>query len=141
MTPAHKKIAAHATAADTTQAVDAFMQGLDHPSKNEIETIRRIILAADPAIAEGIKWNVPSFRTGEYFATLNLRAKVGIGVILHLGAKVRETATTGVSIHDPDQLLTWLAKDRASVLFANMDEIVARQAAFVALLRQWTALV
>jgi hypothetical protein len=137
MTPAHKKIAAHATAADTTQAVDAFMLGLDHPFKTEIETLRRIILAADPAIAEGIKWKVPSFRTTEYFATLNLRATAGIGVILHLGAKVRETATTGVAIHDPDQLLTWLAKDRAGITFAGAADIDAKQPAFTALLKQW----
>lgn len=137
MTSARNKTATHTTAADTTQAVDAFMQGLDHPFKNEIETIRRTILAADPAIAEGIKWNVPSFRTTEYFATLNLRAKAGLGVILHLGAKVRDTATTGVSIHDPEQLLTWLAKDRAGVTFAGAADIDAKQPAFTALLKQW----
>jgi hypothetical protein len=137
MTSARSKTVTHTTAADTTQAVDAFMQGLDHPFKNEIETIRRTILAADPAIAEGIKWHVPSFRTTEYFATLNLRAKAGIGVILHLGAKVRDTATTGLPIHDPEQLLTWLAKDRASVTFAGAADIDAKQPAFTALLQQW----
>jgi hypothetical protein len=48
---------------------------------------RQIILDADASIAEGIKWNAPSFYTSEYFATIQLRAKDGVQVILHLGAK------------------------------------------------------
>jgi hypothetical protein len=63
----------HTTAADTTSAVDEFMRTLDHPFKKAIEAIRSSMLAADRAIAEGIKWNAPSFRTSEYFATTNLR--------------------------------------------------------------------
>jgi len=73
-------------AADTTKAVDDFMAKLDHPHKRDIEALRKLVLAVDPAIREGVKWNAPSFRTTGYFATTNLRAKAGIGVILHLGA-------------------------------------------------------
>ena len=80
----------HQTAADTSAAVDAFMATLEHPCTALIEALRRIILRADPSIAEGIKWKSPSFRTGEYFATVNLRAKAGIGLILHFGAKVQQ---------------------------------------------------
>ena len=67
----------HARATDTSTAVDALMRGLAHPHKPAIETLRRAILATDPSIAEGVKWNAPSFRTREYFATVHLRAKTG----------------------------------------------------------------
>ncbi len=50
--------------------VDAFMQKLDHLLKAEIEAARAIILGANPEISEGIKWNSPSFRVKEYFATI-----------------------------------------------------------------------
>lgn len=120
-------------------SVDQFMQALDHPLKPEIEQLRQIMLNADPQICEEIKWNAPSFRTKEHFATFQLRAKQGVQIILHFGAKVRETAQTGVTIDDPESLLAWLAKDRAAVTFKNMDEINARRHLFTALIQQWIA--
>ena len=67
----------HNTPADTSQAVDTFMAMLEHPAKDAIELLRSAILASDPSITEGIKWNAPSFKVQEYFATINLRAKAG----------------------------------------------------------------
>lgn len=123
---------------DTTAAVDAFMAALEHPQHAGIEAIRRIILGVDPRIAEGIKWNAPSYRLHEYFATTHLRSKRGIGVILHLGAKRRDLPPDW-RVADPAGLLTWLGKDRAQIEFAGMDELRDRQSAFEALLRQWIA--
>ena len=117
--------------------VETFLASLDHPFKQEILALRQIILGADPSIAEGIKWNAPSFRTLEYFATVHLRAKDGVQVILHLGAKTRDTAIAGVAIADPGSLLEWLAKDRASVAFRDLKEIDARRSAFADIIRQW----
>jgi hypothetical protein len=130
---------AHSSAADTTQAVDAFMATLVHPHADAVQALRRAILAADPAIAEGIKWNAPSFRRGEYFATTHLRTKAGVGIILHLGAKVRAADPASVAIADPDGLLQWLAADRALVAFADLEDVRGRTPAFQAVLRQWLA--
>ena len=127
----------HAAAADTTRAVDAFMASLDHPFKREIEALRKLVLGAHPSIAEGIKWNAPSFRTTEYFATTHLRSKAGIGMILHLGAKARDPARRGLAIDDPEGLLKWLGKDRAIVEFGSLEELKAKKVAFGAVLRQW----
>ena len=136
--PASKpKPPAHNKPADTTQAVDDFMRGLEHPFKPGVETLRGLILGIDPSVAEGIKWNAPSFRTTEYFATTNLRAKFCVGLILHLGAKVRELPDGAVAIDDPCKLLKWLGKDRAMVEFASADELEEKRAALVAVLRQW----
>jgi hypothetical protein len=121
--------------------VDQFMKTLEHPFKAEIGILRRAILAADSSIADGIKWNSPSFRTSEYFATTNLRAKAGIGLILHLGAKVRELPGGGIKIADPAGLLKWLGKDRAMVQFATRKELEEKTKALQALLRQWIAFV
>jgi hypothetical protein len=125
---------------DSSAAVDVFMTTLQHPFKAEVAALRRIILDADPRITEGIKWNAPSFRTSEYFATTNLRAKIGIGLILHFGAKVRQLPAGVSAIDDPERLLQWLAPDRAMVEFADLGAILARQAALTALIRSWTAL-
>ena len=117
------------------------MASLVHPHKADIEALRGLMLGVDPAVQEGIKWNAPSFRTGEYFATINLRAKSGISVILHLGAKVRELPRDGLAIDDPDRLLKWLGKDRAIVEFADTQEFNRSRAAFQAVLRQWVQFV
>lgn len=120
-----------------TEAVEHFMHKLAHPLKAEIQAIRETLLGVDPAIAEGIKWNAPSFRTTEYFATFNLREKAGVGLILHLGAKVRDMAPGSLQIDDPQTLLRWLAKDRAMIVFKNMQQFVDSRPAFENIIRQW----
>ena len=88
-----------------------------------------------PGVTEGIKWNAPSFRTTEWFATFHLRAKARVMVILHLGAKAR--AGDGITVADPAGLLTRLGKDRASVTFADESDVAAKGEAFAALIRRW----
>jgi hypothetical protein len=123
------------TTADSTEAVDRLMGTLEHPHKDAIAALRTIVCSADPGISEGVKWNSPSYRTHEYFATTHLRAKSGTGLILHLGAKVRDIES--LEIADPEHLLTWLAKDRALLAVADLAEAKKRKAAIVAVLKQW----
>jgi len=123
--------------ADASLAVDEFMAALEHPFKPQIEAMRRLMLGVDPAVHEGIKWNAPSFRTTEYFATTNLRSKAGVGVILHLGARVRRLPAGGVKIDDPKRLLKWLGKDRAMVEFSSSADLEQKAAAFRSVVRQW----
>ena len=127
----------HAKPSDTTAAVDTFMAGLDHPHAAQVQALRELVLGVSPAVAEGIKWNAPSYRTTDYFATTNLRAKKGIGLILHLGAKVRELPAGALANADPDGLLTWLAKDRASVEFSGAADLAAKAPALRRVLSQW----
>ena len=43
------------------ELVVEFLNNLEHPLKNEIEEVRKIILSVDEQITEHIKWNAPSF--------------------------------------------------------------------------------
>ena len=137
MDPVKPRGAAKAPSPDSSAAVDAFMAALDHPFQAEIGLLREILLGADPAIAEGIKWNAPSFRTTEYFATTHLRGKGTVGLILHLGAKSRELPRGGLAIPDPDGLLKWLGKDRAMLEFHSRAEIEAARTALTTLVQAW----
>lgn len=139
-TPEKRAGAVAAEGSRTDPAVVTFLRELEHPLKREVAALRQLILDADPAIREGIKWNAPSFRTTEYFATFNLRTTDRVRLILHLGAKAKETATTGVKVADPAGLLEWLAKDRCLVTFSDAKEIQARGAALQVLLREWVRL-
>lgn len=126
--------ASHRTPADTSAAVDRFLAASLHPHKAAIEALRGLILGVHPDIQEGIKWNAPSYRTHDYFATTNLRDKVGVGIILHLGAKVRNET---LAIDDPAQLLTWLSGDRATARFRDIADVHLHARAFQAVLVQW----
>lgn len=114
-----------------------FMATLDHPQKAGLAALRALILSVDPMIAEGIKWNAPSFRTADWFATFNLRSKGEIQLILHFGAKVKNLGD--IAIADPAGLLKWLGKDRAMLRLADGAAIDGQREAVTALLRQWIA--
>ena len=123
------------TPIDKPETVDAFLESLQHPLKPAVLLLREIIRQADPSINESIKWNVPSFSTSEYFATMHLRSQNRIGVILHFGAKKRDTS--GITIKDPELLLEWLAADRAQVMFNDLQDLTKKQSALTSLIRDW----
>ena len=116
--------------------VAAFLDALDHPQKHAIEAVRELILGVDSAIQEGIKWSAPSFRTDDWFATVNLRGKGGderVWLILHTGAK----KSKAMKVADPMGLLKWLAKDRCLVMFEDETDVKSKGAALKAIVRGW----
>lgn len=117
--------------------VQTFLDDLDHPLKREIVAVRKTILKTDKRISEGIKWNAPSFRTTEYFATVNLRSTDSVQLILHLGAKARKDVKAQLAIDDPEGLLKWLAKDRAMVTLGEGKEFTSNSKALVTIIKQW----
>lgn len=119
--------------------VDAFLAELTHPRKKELEIVRRVVRSADSTIQEGIKWNAPSFRTDDYFATLNLRGKGGeerVWLILHAGAVKKGVVMQG-RVEDPTGLLQWLARDRCLVTFDGVKHVEANRLALQSIIRQW----
>ena len=44
--------------------VTRFLNELDHPLREEIETLRQIILEASALLEENIKWNGPNYSVG-----------------------------------------------------------------------------
>ncbi len=125
-----------ATGATGTPAVDAFVAKLKHPRAAEIDGLRETIRGAAKDVTELVKWNGPSFRRNDDFATIHWRDKKWLGVILHRGAKSKDGATK-VAIDDPRGLLEWLATDRAIVKFYDAQELADKRAAFAAVVKQW----
>ncbi|AKT42502.1 DUF1801 domain-containing protein [Chondromyces crocatus] len=119
--------------------VTAFLDQLDHPLKKEIHVVRQLILGVSPEIREEIKWNAPSFRTTEHFATFNLRTQDRVRLILHTGAKAKKPAQQKGRIEDPEGLLEWLAEDRCLVTLISSADIESKRAALEAILSAWIA--
>ncbi len=131
------KSAKRSVTAQEDPAVRALLQELEHPCKEEFLLVRQRILAVDPAIHEAIKWNSASFRTTDFFATINLRYVKGVQLVFHMGAKAKSTAESGVEIADPAGILEWRAKDRCLVTLGKGQELQARLPALDALVREW----
>ncbi len=120
-------------------AVSAFLDELDHPCRDEIAAARDLILGVSPAITDGIKWNSASFKTTEFFATVNWRYKAGVQLVLHRGAKARKDNVT-LKIDDPAALLEWRDKDRA-LLTIPAGALKKHVKPLQAIIRQWLAYV
>jgi hypothetical protein len=117
-----------------------FLAALDHPLRRDYEKVRAAVRAVDPSIQDGVKWNSLSFRTSEWFATVNLRSRDSVQLVFHLGAKARpDAATKGLraAVADPEGLVKWLAKERALVTLGKGKALDARRAAFAAIVRAW----
>jgi len=122
------------------ERVDAYMAGLKHPLKNVIEALRRIILSADSAIGEEVKWNAPTFfYTGEmapfnpkeykrYVIVSNLYKKDCIRLVFPSGARIGDTS--GLLVGD-------YADGRRLALFSSTDEVQSKKAALQRAIRKW----
>jgi hypothetical protein len=119
----------------STQTVDELLAGLEHPLRADIEELRGVVRSASDGIGEEVKWNSPSFHTGEHFATMRLHGKVPLQLILHLGAK--KAVPDPGAVQDPEGLLRWLGPDRACIDFMAPGEVGRRADALKAILRQW----
>jgi len=116
-------------------AVERYVAALPPALRAEVQALRAAILGAAGGIGEAIKWNAPSFHTGEHFATLRLGGKIPLQLILHLGAK--KAVMPEGAIDDPTGLLRWLGPDRACVDFAAPGAVAVHAPALQAIVRQW----
>lgn len=124
-------------AATSDDEVAAYLKALKHPLKKEIEAVRLIVLGVSPAISEGIKWKVPSFRTEkEWFATFHVRSNDSVQLVFHLGAKTRPDLKA-FKLADPNGLMKWLGKDRAMVTLGSGCDIPSNRKALEAIVRAW----
>lgn len=117
------------------EAVEDFLNRLEHPLKAAIQALRVVILEADPRIKEEIKWNAPSFFVQAHFATFKLRPLETVQVVLHTGVKVKDNPK--LEITDDAGLLKWVTKDRCLVTFSSLDHINRYRASFKTILKEW----
>lgn len=133
-----RKRAARSDAAESQRdpQVDEFLADLDHPLKRDYEAVRTILLGVSPSIRDGIKWNGPSFRTHEWFATLFVRSRDAVQFIFHCGPKAKDGGTK-MDVPDPDGLIRWVSTNRCIVTLGAGPEITNRRAAFESIVRVW----
>jgi hypothetical protein len=122
------------------EEVSSLLDDNLHPLRKEIDALRTIILGADKSIVEDVKWNAPSFRTTDWFATLNGPKHVKEPmIILHTGAKARGLVLKD-RIPDPQGLIKWLGNDRGQITFADAADIRKKKDALRAIVSAWIKL-
>jgi hypothetical protein len=118
--------------------VDAYMAGLQHPHKTGVQALRELILGLDERIHEEVKWNAPSFRLDDHFATFRLHPAPAFQLVLHDGTKAKKPPRQ-FRLDDPEGLVKWAAKDRCVLTFASAADAAAKREAVRALVLAWMA--
>jgi Domain of unknown function (DU1801) len=119
--------------------VNTLLDANKHPLRKEIDQLRTILLSVDTSIEEGVKWNAASFRTGDWFATLNGPKHIKEPmIILHAGAKAKGLVLKD-RIPDPLGLIKWLGNDRAQIIFKDTTDIRTKKQALQAIIGAWIA--
>ena len=72
----------------STPDVDAWFADYDNPMKPVVQRVRELILAADPRVAECIKWKSPTFTYAGNIASFNPRSKKHASLMFHTGAQI-----------------------------------------------------
>ena len=117
-------------------SVAAFLSQLEHPHKAGVELLRRAILAIDERITEEIKWNAPSFKLKDHFATFKLHPPTQIQLVLHTGSKPI-VPTRQFTLDAQAGLLKWAAPDRCVLSLKSAADAHAREAEVVNIVRAW----
>ncbi|SEI53881.1 protein of unknown function (DU1801) [Dyadobacter sp. SG02] len=113
----------------TSKKVDDFLSELNHPLKNEMQVIRQIIMEADPALTEEVKWGGPSFYYKGDIATFSPRVKDQAVLVFHEGEQLT-----------PRTVLEPAPKGKAYAKFSTMAEIEAKREDLKAVIKEWIEL-
>lgn len=117
--------------------VTRFLNDLNHPLRNEIDLLRKNILAANDRLRENIKWNGPNFCVdGEDRITMKIHPPKQIQLIFHRGAKTQEVPKSRL-IADDSGLLIWRTNDRAIATFKDREDIIARKSDLDKIINAW----
>ena len=119
-------------------SVDEYLAALEHPHKRGVQALRKVILSLDPRIMEEVKWNAPSFRLRDYFATFRLHPVPMFQLVLHTGAKSKGSPKQ-FRLDDPSGLVKWAAKDRCTISFESDADALAKRDAVTGIMKDWIA--
>lgn len=120
-----------------SKEVTALLDSMEHPLRNEIEYLRRIIMSTGLGLSESVKWNGPNYSiNNEDRITLRIYPFTQIQVIFHRGAKVKDQPKERL-LKDDSMILTWKENDRAIATFKRIDEIEQVRIVFQEIVIKW----
>ncbi|PLR75814.1 hypothetical protein CU633_19035 [Bacillus sp. V3-13] len=120
------------------QQVEEYLRKLEHPLKREIQEVRRIVLGIDKELSEHVKWNAPSFCFhNEDRVTFNLHGNGFFRLVLHRGAKIKESVNLKRYFDDVQGFMEWVAADRATIKFTDIKDVESKSELLKEVVRRW----
>lgn len=121
------------------EEVTKFLNGINHPLRNEIERLRDLIVSAESQLTENIKWNGPNycFRSEDRI-TMRIQPPKQIQIVFHRGGK-KLAQPNGRLISETSGLLVWKENDRAVATFKNLNDIELQETEFKNTISKWIA--
>ncbi|GIP56724.1 MULTISPECIES: DUF1801 domain-containing protein [Paenibacillus] len=120
------------------EQVLGFLEKLEHPLKQEIEEVRKIILSSNDQITEHIKWNAPSFCVNNQDRiTFNFHGKEGFRLVFHCGSKKTDYADKDRLLQDDSGLLEWATGDRATLTFTSAKDVEDKRGKLIEVVTKW----
>jgi hypothetical protein len=124
------------------EQVTKHIKKLDPALGKIVEYIRQIILSADKEIGERIKWNNPSFYTGEMKPFDPKEYKREIVVFNLFKGRIMLVFPSGAKVNDTSGLLEGDYKDgRRIIVFNDMKDVKAKEKALQRIIKKWLRLV
>jgi uncharacterized protein YdhG (YjbR/CyaY superfamily) len=105
--------------------IDDYIKNLEHPLKEELLTLRKIIHESEKTLTEQIKWNAPSFcHNGDDRITFNLARKDSLLLIFHRGARAKKMSFTKPILPNYEDLLEFKSAEDVKKMKAKLKLIV-----------------
>lgn len=123
-------------AKNSATSVDALLDAIAHPRRDDIERLRGLLRGLDPRVQESWKWNAPNFALDGDFATFRLQPKHAFQLILHAGA-ARGALACRPELSAPAGLLTWPGTDRCVVALDRLPAGASGDALLLELVTAW----
>jgi len=126
-----------------SEKVSHYILGLPKSIQPTIEHLRSIILSADEAIAEHIKWNSPAFYySGEMKSFDSKEYKRDIIVIHIRNEKILCVLPTGMSIQKNTEVLEGNYEDgRRMISIRDLEDLRSKQSCIINALKEWISLI
>ena len=121
-----------------TELVSAYIEKLEEPTKEIVETLRQIILRTDPEIAEEIKWNAPSFYYAGDMKPFDPKEYRRHIIVMNLHKRILMVFPSGAKIDNTSGLLTGDYKDgRRLIEIKAMDDVKSIAPALQVAIKDW----
>jgi len=122
------------------QTVEQLLSALEQPQVDLINEIRALIRQAEPVLAEGVKWNAPSYALdGNDIITFNFRNYGAVALIFHTGPKGKDTKTGQRLFEDASGLVEWVADKRFVLKVADGRFLHDHTTEITRLVQTWVA--
>jgi hypothetical protein len=121
-----------------SEIVDEFLKRLNHPLKDVIAYLRKVILGADKSIGEGVYWNAPTFYyigKMKSFEPKEYKRYI-VGFNFYKQDSIRLIFLRGADATDPKGLLTGDFKDKRKLTsFQNLEQVKKAEADLVKIIK------